>query len=91
MMRGDKERVSNTEDVAASELAEWAYCRRAWWYARQGLPREARPQLAAGTAGHAAIAQQVHRIERQRAVAVRLFVGGLTLTVLLVALLGVVR
>ncbi|MGL4651021.1 MAG: hypothetical protein ACRC1H_16550 [Caldilineaceae bacterium] len=41
--------------MRASDLASWAYCRRAWWLARvQGIaPGDAAP-LEAGTAFHAA-------------------------------------
>lgn len=79
------------EWVTASELGEWAYCRRAWWYARRGTARDAAPQVAAGTAEHTAIAREVAQIERQRTGGVRLMVVALALALLLIALLVVLR
>lgn len=83
--------MRDTEWVTASELGDWAYCRRAWWYARQGTARDTGPRLAVGTAGHTVIARQVARIERQRGLAVRLMVAALACAILLVALLVVLR
>ncbi len=80
-----------SEWVTASELGEWAYCRRAWWHARRGTARNGAPQLAAGTAEHTVIAREVTQIERQRTGAVRLMVVALALTLLLIALLMVLR
>ena len=81
----------DTEWVTASELGEWAYCRRSWWYSRQGAEHAAGPRLAAGAAGHAVIADDVAQIERQRTLGVRLVVVALVLTLLLVAVLVVLR
>ena len=81
----------DTEWVTASELGEWAYGRRSWWYARQGAERAAGPHLAAGTAGHAVIASDVARIERQRMLGVRLMVVALVRTFLFVAVLVALR
>jgi hypothetical protein len=81
----------DTEWVTASELGEWAYCRRAWWYARQGAACDTGPRLAAGTAGHTVIAREVARIERQRGFAVYLLAAALVLTLVLVAVLVALR
>jgi hypothetical protein len=81
----------DSEWVTASELGDWAYCRRAWWYARRGVERDATPQLAAGTAGHAAFGRQVDRIERRRGLGLGLMVAALAVALLLAALLLVVR
>ena len=56
----------DTEWVTASELGEWAYCRRSWWYARQGAEHAVGTRHATGTVGHAVIAHDVAQIERQR-------------------------
>jgi hypothetical protein len=77
--------------VSASELGDWAYCRRAWWYARQGAEHAAGPRLAAGAADHAAIARDVARLERQRTLGVRLSVSALVLTLLLIGVLVALR
>ena len=81
----------DAEWVTASELGEWAYCRRAWWYAGRRTEHAAGPRLAAGTAGHAAIARDVAWIERQRTLGVGLVVVALVLTLLLVAVLVALR
>ena len=73
--------------VSASEISEWVYCRRAWWYARQRLPTLAAPALERGAAGHDALAHHARRIERRRHLAVRLLITGLALTLLLGALI----
>ena len=36
----------------ASELAEYLYCRRAWWYRHQGFQSENQAELASGTELH---------------------------------------
>lgn len=72
--------------VRASDLAAWAYCRRAWWLARvQGIaPTDAAP-LEAGDRYHAA-----HGRALQRARLLRLLGAGLLLLGALLALAVVV-
>ena len=45
--------------LRASELSSYAFCERAWWYARQGVPSENAPALDAGTAWHRRHGRQV--------------------------------
>jgi hypothetical protein len=77
--------------VTASELGDWAYCRRAWWYGRVGAERDTAPRLAAGTAEHAAFADRVARVERQRGLGVGLMVAASALALLLAIVLLVLR
>lgn len=81
----------DSEWVTASELGDWSYCRRTWWYVRRGVSRDAASQLAAGTAEHATFARQVARVERRRGLGLGLMAASLALALLLVALLLVLR
>jgi CRISPR/Cas system-associated exonuclease Cas4 (RecB family) len=55
--------------IRASEIGAYLYCRRAWWYQRQGLPSENQENLAAGTAVHRKHGQAVLTAGCLRAVA----------------------
>ena len=81
----------DSEWVTASELGDWAYCRRAWWYARRGAERDAATRLDAGTAAHVTFARQVAQVERRRGLGVGLTAAASALALLLVILLLVLR
>ncbi len=38
--------------IRASEIGSYLYCRRAWWYRKQGIESENQAEMAAGTELH---------------------------------------
>jgi hypothetical protein len=65
---------SNARVLRASEIGEYVFCRRAWWYHYVvGLASANREQMQAGTAKHVEHGQQVQRSDMFRRAALVLF------------------
>ena len=45
--------------IRSSDIGNYMYCRRAWWYRKQGLESENQAELAAGTQLHQRHGRQV--------------------------------
>lgn len=45
--------------LRASEIGLYMYCRRAWWYHRQGVESQNKAELAAGITSHRQHGRQV--------------------------------
>jgi len=45
--------------IRSSDIGTYLYCRRSWWYRRQGVPSENQAELAAGTELHVRHGRQV--------------------------------
>jgi CRISPR/Cas system-associated exonuclease Cas4 (RecB family) len=57
----------------SSDIGNYLYCRRAWWYHKQGVPSENQAEMAAGT--------KIHRQHGRRVIA-----SGLTRSLALILL-----
>jgi hypothetical protein len=55
--------------IKASEIGSFLYCRRAWWYQRQGIEPENKAVLAAGTDYHTASGRKVAGAELMKWIA----------------------
>lgn len=45
--------------IRSSEIGNYLYCRRAWWYRKQGIVSDNQAELAAGTQLHQKHGRQV--------------------------------
>ena len=45
--------------IRSSDIGNYLYCRRAWWYRKQGVESENQAELAAGTELHQKHGRQV--------------------------------
>ncbi len=45
--------------IRSSDIGNYLYCRRAWWYRKQGIESDNRVELAAGTQLHQKHGRQV--------------------------------
>jgi CRISPR/Cas system-associated exonuclease Cas4 (RecB family) len=68
--------------IRASEIGTYLYCRRAWWYRKQGVESENQAELATGT--------ELHRQHGRKVIATGLLqiVGYLLLLAALVLLVA---
>lgn len=61
--------------IRASDLGEYLYCRRAWWYRLQGTESANAPGPARGTRGHARHGRGLRLVAWQRLLAIALIVA----------------
>lgn len=67
--------------LRASELGSYLYCRRAWWYQRQGMESRNLAEMAGGTQLHRAHGRRVVISGLMRFLAWTLLLAGLILLV----------
>lgn len=65
--------------IRASEIGNYLYCRRAWWYRKQGLESENQAELAGGTELHRRHGRQVIASGLTRTLAIILILAALIL------------
>ncbi len=70
--------------IRASEIGSYLYCRRAWWYRKQGVESENQTELATGTELHRQHGRKVLAAGLLRTLGLLLLLAAL---VLLVAIL----
>ncbi len=51
--------------IRSSDIGNYLYCRRAWWYRRQGFESENQTELASGT--------ELHRVHGRKVLAAGLY------------------
>ncbi len=68
-------KVSGKQKVInASEIGNYIYCRRSWWYAMRGIPSESQRSLAEGTVTHQKIGRQIRQAKLVRRVLIALLI-----------------
>lgn len=65
--------------IRASEIGSYLYCRRAWWYRKQGIEPENKAELAAGTDLHRQHGRKVLASVLLRTLGLLLLLAALTL------------
>jgi CRISPR/Cas system-associated exonuclease Cas4 (RecB family) len=65
--------------IRSSDIGNYLYCRRAWWYRKQGLESENQAELAAGTEVHHRHGRQVLASSLNRTLGLILLLAALVL------------
>jgi hypothetical protein len=63
----------------ASDIGNYLYCRRAWWYKKQGVESENKAELAAGTELHHKHGRKVLAASLTRTLGLLLLLAALTM------------
>ncbi len=72
--------------IRASEIGSYLYCRRAWWYRKQGVESENQVELATGTELHRQHGRKVLAAGLLRTLGVILLLAALTLLIIYLTL-----
>ncbi len=67
--------------IRASEIGSYLYCRRAWWYRKQGMESENQAELATGTELHRQHGRKVLAAGLLRTIGITLLLAALVLLV----------
>ena len=72
--------------IRASEIGNYLYCRRAWWYRKQGIRSENQAELASGTQLHQRHGRQALASGVTRTLGFALLLAGLVILVAYITL-----
>ena len=72
--------------ISASEISDYIYCQRAWWYRLRGFISTQQAALREGIVQHQVIAQTVEQVESTSRYGRQLIVLGLVLLIIVVLL-----
>lgn len=75
-----------TNYVSASEVAEFVYCQRAWWYRIRGFENSQQAAMEGGTEQHQQLGRQIQWLTRVKHLAGQLVIAGIILLLVLVIL-----
>lgn len=67
--------------IRSSDIGNYLYCRRAWWYKKQGFKSENRAELATGTEIHRQHGRKVMASSLNRSLGILLLLMALVLLV----------
>lgn len=67
--------------IRSSEIGNYLYCRRAWWYRKLGTPSENQAEMAAGTELHKRHGRQVLVSSLTRSLGLALLLAAILLLV----------
>ncbi|HEY2981813.1 MAG TPA: hypothetical protein VGJ22_11575 [Anaerolineales bacterium] len=65
--------------IRASDIGNYLYCRRAWWYRKQGVASENQAEMTGGTVLHQRHGRQVLVSNLTRTLGMLLFLAALVL------------
>lgn len=75
-------RRSHSTTLRASELGSYLYCKRAWWYQRQGYPSDNTSEMQSGSQLHQQHGRSVFVAGLLRLAAYALLLAALVFTIL---------
>lgn len=78
--------TTGTDVITASEIGDYLYCQRAWWYALDAAPALSAPALRRGTLAHRRIGHRLSSAERATGRGRVLLLAGLLVLTLVLAL-----
>jgi CRISPR/Cas system-associated exonuclease Cas4 (RecB family) len=76
--------METDEYISASEIGNYLFCQRAWWYRLHGAVNSQQQVMDAGTAAHEQLAQEVKSIAYASRFARQLIIAGIVLLALVI-------